>query len=71
MRWAAAEAVRAHAALTIVSVVAPFTAPIGQNVEGWVEAEQYVEARRDLARRSGRRRSRPGCGTGTGRVDRR
>ena len=46
---AAAEAVRAHAALTIVSVVAPFTAPIGQNVEGWVEAEQYVEARRDLA----------------------
>ncbi len=49
VRWAAAEAVRAHAALTIVSVVAPFTAPIGQNVEGWVEAEQYVEARRDLA----------------------
>lgn len=49
VRWAAAESVRTHAALTIVSVVEPFVAPIGQNVEGWVEAEQFVDVRRELA----------------------
>ena len=49
VRWAAAEAARTRTALTIVSVVEPFAAPIGQNVEGWIEAEQWVEARRELA----------------------
>ena len=49
VRWAAAEAVREAAPLSVGSVGEPFIAPFGQNVAGWGEAEQYVEAARGLA----------------------